>query len=266
MELYGLYLWYAWSFAIGGVVGSFLNVVIVRLPLGESLVHPRSHCPHCGHPIRGHDNVPLVSYVVLRGHCRDCGASISARYPLVELITACLSLALFHRFGLGPEYAVFFIFCCSMIVVFWIDVDYMIIPDAISINGMVIGLLAAVMGWLPEMGWKSSLAGLVLGGAVLYLPAALYEKVRGVEGLGGGDIKLLAMMGAFLGPYGVIFVLFFGSLVGTLFALLGMVFKAVGSSSPIPFGPFLTTAAVTYLFVGETVVERFQALPLSLPF
>lgn len=252
------YFWAVWSFMFGAIVGSFLNVVIVRLPEGRSVVFPSSRCPSCGKEIRFYDNIPILSYFILLGRCRTCGTRFSFRYPAIEFLTACLSAALFWRFGLSPELFVFFLFCSAMVVVFWIDLDHMIIPDIISLNGLAVGMVAASAGVLQGMNWKLSVGGALMGGAILYFPAVIYEKIRGVEGLGGGDIKLLAMIGAFTGPLGVIFVLFFASLAGTIFALICMTVKGTRSTTPIPFGPFLTTAAVTYVFASPLLISFFH--------
>lgn len=255
------YVWAIWSFMFGAIVGSFLNVVIVRLPEGRSVVFPSSRCPNCRHEIRFYDNIPILSYFILLGRCRHCGAGFSFRYPAVEFLFACLSLALFWRFGLSTELFVFFFFCAAMVVVFWIDLDHMIIPDIISLNGLGLGMIAASAGLLDGMNWKLSVGGALMGGAILYFPAVIYEKIRGVEGLGGGDIKLLAMIGAFTGPFGVIFVLFFASLSGTLFALVGMALKGTRSTTPIPFGPFLTSAAVLFVFASSRLIPFFHGGP-----
>lgn len=255
------HVWAAWSFMFGAIVGSFLNVVIIRLPEGKSVVFPSSRCPSCRKEIRFYDNIPILSYFILLGRCRNCGARFSIRYPAVEFLTACLSLALFWRFGLSAELVVFFLFCAAMVVVFWIDLDHMIIPDVISLNGLAVGMVAASAGLLEGMNWKLSVGGALMGGAILYFPAVIYEKIRGIEGLGGGDIKLLAMIGAFTGPFGVIFVLFLSSLAGTLFALFGMAVKGTRSTTPIPFGPFLTTAAVFYVFAAPWVIPFFHGAP-----
>lgn len=255
-------MWLAASFLFGAIVGSFLNVVIARLPEGGSVVFPRSRCPNCEHEIRFYDNIPLLSFLLLRGRCRDCGHVISVRYPVVEFTTACLSLALFWKFGITPEFGVVFAFCASMVAVFWIDLDHLIIPDVISINGIVIGIIAAIVGFLPDMSLKSSLIGVLAGGAILYVPAIIYRKIRGIEGLGGGDIKLLAMIGAFVGLYGVVFVLFLSSLAGSMAALIGMAAKRSETSgtTPIPFGPFLTASAILYVFAGPELIDRFYLL------
>lgn len=246
--------WGVSLFVLGAVIGSFLNVVIARVPCGESIVSPPSRCTVCGHPIRPRDNIPLLSYLILGGRCRDCDTRISARYPFIELLTALLFLALYLKWGLTSATGIFALFTAALVAIFWIDLDHMIIPDAISLNCIPIGLAAAILGLIPGVDWKYSLVGTILGGAVLYVPAVIYERIRGTEGLGGGDVKLLAMIGAFTGPYGVIFVLFLSSTVGSLFGLAGMAALKTESTAPIPFGPFLSAAAVTYLFAGPEVI------------
>jgi leader peptidase (prepilin peptidase)/N-methyltransferase len=179
---------------------------------------------------------------------------------VVEFATAALCLGLYWKYGLSPALPVFFVFCAALVAVFWIDLDHMIIPDVITLNGIAVGMIASVTGALPDMNWKSSLVGVLIGGAILYIPAVIYKKMRGIEGLGGGDIKLLAMMGAFIGPYGVVFVLFFSSLLGSGAAGLGMLFKGAGSTTPIPFGPFLSASAVLYVFAGNEIIHRFYMI------
>ena len=244
-------------------MGSFLNVVILRVPLGESIVSPGSRCPKCRQPIRFYDNVPILSFIILGGRCRDCGARISWRYPLIEFISACLSLGLYYKFGFTPAYLIFFAFCASMLVIFWIDLDHMIIPDTISLGGLIVGVVATVFGIIPGMTWKMSVIGLIFGALVLYIPAVIYEKLRGIEGLGGGDVKLLAMIGVFCGPYGALFVLIVSSLVGSLAGILNMAFRGGSSTTPIPFGPFLAFAAVFYVFAGQIIIQQFLASGLS---
>jgi leader peptidase (prepilin peptidase) / N-methyltransferase len=260
MELHVNLFWAAGSFLLGAIVGSFLNVVIARVPAGQSIVYPSSHCPECRQEIRWYDNVPILSYFMLLGRCRDCGGRISIRYPLIEFVFACMSLGLYLKYDLSPAFGVFFIFTAAMVAVFWIDLDHMIIPDVISLNGTVIGLTTVTAGLVPGLTWQDSFIGLALGALILYIPAVVYQKIRGVEGLGGGDIKLLAMIGAFLGPYGVIFVLFFASFIGSLAAFGGIVLKRSASSAHIPFGPFLTAASILYVFAGQDMVEQFIEL------
>jgi leader peptidase (prepilin peptidase)/N-methyltransferase len=251
------YFWSVSTFLIGAAVGSFLNVVILRIPLNESLVAPGSHCPECGTGIRPYDNIPILSYLILWGRCRDCRSSISSRYPIIELITALLAMGLFWRWGLTWTFVVFFLFSAAMVAVFFIDFDHLIIPDSISLNGIPIGFAASILGAIPWMDWRLSLLGFIIGGAILYIPALMYEYIRGMEGLGAGDVKLLAMMGAFVGPMGVFFILFLSSLAGSLVGVVSMVAGRTGATSPIPFGPFLAAAGVLYVFLGGGAVDRF---------
>ncbi len=237
-------------------MGSFLNVVILRVPLRQSIVSPGSRCPKCHQPIRFYDNIPILSYMILWGRCRDCATYVSWRYPLIEFISGCLSLGLYCKFGFSPLYLIFFAFCASMLVVFWIDLDHMIIPNSISLSGLIIGLIASIFEIIPGITWKMSLIGALFGALVLYIPATVYEKIRGVEGLGGGDIKLLAMIGAFCGPYGVLFVLLVSSLIGSLAGIVHILFRGGSSTSQIPYGPFLASAAIFYVFVGQPLIQK----------
>ncbi|MFC1836266.1 prepilin peptidase [Thermodesulfobacteriota bacterium] len=264
MDTYLHIYWAVCSFLLGSVIGSFLNVVIARLPMGESLVSPSSRCPVCGHGIRFYDNVPMLSYFILWGRCRDCRTPISMRYPLVEFFTAVLFLLVYLRFGLTAATGVYFLFGAAMIAVTYIDLDHMIIPDVITLNLMPVGLSAAIVGLVPDVSWKSSLLGLFVGGALLYVPAVLYEKLRGIEGLGGGDIKLLAMMGAFIGLPGVFFVFMVSSLAGSLVGVISMAVQKAGSTTEIPFGPHLAFAAILYVLVGPQMIEAFLGMSPSL--
>ena len=253
-------------FIFGAVVGSFLNVCIVRLPGGESITHPPSRCPACKAPIAFYDNIPLLSYLILRGRCRACAAPISPRYFIVEFLTGLLAVALFFRFGWGPSLFVYGIFAAALIVISFIDLDIQIIPDVISLPGIVLGLLASFVPAarvdhlsLPPSPLDAFL-GMLVGGGVLYLVAWLYELATGTEGMGGGDIKLLAMIGAFLGWPGVPLTLFFASLVGALIGLALMVSMGKGLKLRIPFGPFLCLGALSYLFFGRWLVETYFLL------
>lgn len=260
MDPYLYYYWAAVSFSFGLIVGSFLNVVIARLPMEESLVFPPSKCPRCDTPIHWYDNIPVLSYLALMGRCRHCGNPISFRYPLVELIAGGLALALYVKLGLTPALPVFAIFTAAMIVVCFIDLDHMIIPDAISLNCVPIGMSAAILGLIPGVDWKYSFMGTGLGVAALYIPAFLYELIRGDEGLGGGDIKLLGMIGAFTGPYGVVFVLFVSSITGSIVGIAAMILNQSDSATRIPFGPFLSGAAVLYVLSGPELIVSFLTL------
>jgi len=242
----------------GMVVGSFLNVCICRLPEGQSVVSPPSRCPHCSHRISWYDNIPLVSYLLLRGRCRGCGARISPQYPLVELLNGVLTLLLFLRFGPTLTFAALFLFCSALVVITFIDLEHQIIPDEISLPGIVIGLILSF--FLPGQSWLNSLLGILLGGGSLLLVAYLYQLLTGKEGMGGGDIKLLAMMGAFLGWKAIPFIIFASSLVGSLVGISIMLLQKKDSKLAIPFGPYLAFGAVLYIFYGRALIQWYLNL------
>ncbi|HSQ84979.1 MAG TPA: prepilin peptidase [Desulfobacterales bacterium] len=240
-------------FMFGMCIGSFLNVCIYRLPSSMSILKPsRSFCPQCKSAIKFYDNIPVFSYIWLKGRCRNCKASISLRYPLVELITGILAIAILFLFGLTLEGLVYFIFISSLLVITFIDIDHKIIPDIITLPGIPIGLLASFV--LPAMTFISSLVGLLVGGGSLLLVAWVYSLITHKEGMGGGDIKLLGMIGAFLGWKGVIFTIFAASLTGTLVGIIVMLQKGKNLKFAIPFGPFLSIGAMSYVFFGERVM------------
>ncbi|MBP9013805.1 MAG: prepilin peptidase [Smithella sp.] len=243
------------AFIFGAAIGSFLNVCILRLPAETSLIKPSSQCPHCHHAIRYYDNIPIMSFFVLHGRCRDCRAKISWRYPLVELITAVLSLCLFMKFGLSWDYLVFFIFTAVLIVITFIDLDHQIIPDILTLPGIPLFFLAAV--FIVKIPWLEALIGLLIGGGVLFVIALGYEFIAKREGMGGGDIKLLAMIGAFLGWKSLIFILLFSSLTGAVIGIAAMVIHKQDTKYAIPFGPFLSAAAIAYIFFGQCYMNLF---------
>ncbi len=242
-------------FVFGAIVGSFLNVCIHRLPTGESVVFPASHCPRCQQPIPPYDNVPILSYLILRGRCRSCAAPISARYPFVELLTGLGAVASFSVLGLTAHALLAFAFLCALIVITFVDFDYQIIPDAISLPGIGIGFAAALV--LGDPSWTASLAGILLGGGLLWGVAEGYHWLTGREGMGGGDIKLLAMIGAFLGWQAVPVTLMIASLAGTAVGVTLMVLQRRDSRTAIPFGPFLAVGAACALFWGDALIAWY---------
>ena len=246
---------FAAIFAVGAIVGSFLNVCIHRLPSGESIVFPASHCPHCGEPIRPYDNIPILSYLVLRGRCRHCGDAISARYPLVELLTGLAAVACVGGLGVSAHALLTFAFLCALIVITFIDLDYQIIPDAVSLPGIGVGFAAALI--LGQPSWTASLAGIALGGGLLWGVAEGYHWLTGREGMGGGDIKLLAMIGAFLGWEAVPVTLMIASLAGTAVGVGLMIAQRRDSRTAIPFGPFLALGAACALFWGDALIAWY---------
>ncbi|MEN8189762.1 MAG: A24 family peptidase [Thermodesulfobacteriota bacterium] len=244
-------------FVLGAVIGSFLNVVILRLPSEEeSIVFPASHCPNCDHELAWYENIPFFSYLVLRGRCRNCQKKISLQYPLVELSMALCSLGLYLRFGFTLPTAIYFIFCAALLVIIWIDIYHQIIPDVISLPGIVLGFLFSLIN--PVVSWQDSLIGILVGGGILYLIATIYFLWRKHDGMGGGDIKLLAMIGAFLGWKSLPFVIFASSVSGSLIGILAMLKQGKGGQTRIPFGPFLSVAALVYLFYAEEIMRIYQ--------
>lgn len=255
----------ALAFVIGAVVGSFLNVCICRMPEDKSVVSPPSACPRCGSGIRWHDNIPIISFLVLRARCRFCGEPISWRYPLVEALNGILTLLLFIRFGTSLTFLAMFVLCSALVAITFIDLDHQIIPDSISLPGIPLGFAASfVIGDLYHvgavLGWLNSLLGILLGGGSLLLVALLYEKITGNEGMGGGDIKLLAMMGAFLGWRSVPFIIFAGSLVGSVVGISIMLIRKKDSKLAIPFGPYLALGALLYIFYGRQIITWYLTI------
>ena len=246
------------AFVFGMVVGSFLNVCICRMPKDESIVSPPSHCPHCSYQIRWYDNIPVVSYLLLRGKCRGCGARISIQYPLVELLNGVLTLLLFLHFGPTLAFAALLLFCSALVVITFIDIEHQIIPDEISLPGIVLGFVLSF--FLKGHTWLNSLLGILAGGGSLLLVAYSYQRLTGKEGMGGGDIKLLAMMGAFLGWKAVPFIIFTGSLIGSVIGVSIMLFQKKDSKMAIPFGPYLAFGAVLYIFYGKPLIRWYLGL------
>ncbi len=236
----------------GAIVGSFLNVCIVRLPKDESVLFPRSHCRSCETPLPFYDLIPIVSYIWLWGQCRHCGQKIAAEYPIVEALTAILSWVVFDEFGLTAGGISYFFFISSLIVVTFIDLHHRIIPDTISIGGIILGFLLSF--GLLGINYIESLLGILLGGGLLLLLAYIYFKATKREGMGGGDIKLAAMMGAFLGYKNIFVVLMVSSILGSLWGLSLVLLRKQNLKEAIPYGPFLAAAGIITLFYGEHIL------------
>lgn len=243
---------------LGLIVGSYLNVVIFRLPRRISTVMPRSRCPACGAAIRPWDNVPLVSYLLLGGRCRSCGARISWRYPAIEAATGLLFLACFLRFGASIEALAAAVFAAAMIVLAAIDLEHYILPDRITLPGIVVGL--AIQPWMPHGDLLAAAIGTAVGGGVLLAVAAGWYLLRKQEGMGLGDVKMLAMVGAFLGWKGVLVTLFFAALGGAVTGLALIAFGLGRLQTRLPFGAFLAAAALVSLFWGPAIAEAYLGL------
>lgn len=278
MSLYFLLALYA--AALGLIVGSYLNVVIYRVPRDLSTVRPRSTCPGCGQPIRAFDNIPVLSFLVLRGRCRNCGAPIHWRYPAIEALTAALFVATFLRFG--PSWGALggALFCALMLALAAIDVEHYILPDRITLPYTAVGIaLQSLLVWAPAPSWLLGLAGglgwsgdervaAVLGGAfgaalgagIIFAIWGGWYLVRKEEGMGLGDLKMLALIGAFVGWPGVLVCLFFSSLSGAFIGLALLPFSSEGMKTRLPFGFFLALGALITLFAGPEIVTWYAGL------
>jgi leader peptidase (prepilin peptidase)/N-methyltransferase len=240
-------------FAFGLIIGSFSNVVIYRLPQGKSIVTPGSQCRSCGSPIRPWDNIPLLSYVLLHRRCRFCKARISARYPGVEFISGVLYVLLYLKFGLSMTFAVYTLLTSTLLIVALIDFDHRIIPNTITLPGVAIGLGLSV--WALPITPLDSLVGLLTGSILFYLIAVVSK-----GGMGGGDIKLIAMIGAFLGWQGTLFTIFSAALMGSLVGVTLMLLGRKGRKDKVPFGPFLSAGAILFIFVGDDLIRWYLNL------
>ncbi len=265
MEFFTYFVYFD-VFIVGLVIGSFLNVCIYRIPKGKSIVSPPSACPACGSKIKPWHNIPVLSYILLRGRCAYCGAGISPRYPLIELLNALLYVAVLYRFGLHPASFLIMVLISAFIVVTFIDLDHQIIPDGITLPGIVLGLiLGPLVLRNPAIPWHTgfinSLLGVVVGGGFLWITFHLYYALTKREGMGGGDVKLMAMIGAFLGWKAVLLTIFLGSLLGSVVGLGLVIFKGMNMrKTPIPFGPFLVAGAMAAIFCGSTFLNWYGNL------
>ena len=246
--------WIAFAGALGAVVGSFLNVCIYRLPRGKSVVWPASACPHCGRNLAWYENIPVLSYVALRGRCRTCGQPIAARYPIVEALTAAMFASLWWFYGPGPLLASRVIFGCGLIVLFGIDLEHHLLPNAITLPGMVAGFAFSLV---TEPGWWDSLLGILIGGGVLLAIAETYYRVRHEEGLGMGDVKMLGMIGAFIGWKLMILALMIASLTGSIVGVLLIASKRGDMKYALPFGTFLAIGAAIAATAGPMMLQWY---------
>jgi len=271
-----------YSVLLGLALGSFMNVCIYRIPLGKSIISPPSGCPACGERIRFYDNIPLLSYLVLLGRCRHCRRPISWRYPLVETLTGLLSLALFIRYGLSYQYFLFLLFSATLVTISFIDLDHQIIPNVLSRPGIVIGWVVSAVSFiavhkviipdffsgpwavkqntgcfvLGNISWFDSLVGIIAGYGSLFLIEVVFKYLTGKEGMGRGDAKLLAMIGAWVGWRPLLPIVMIASLTGAVIGLLA----GKGFGVRIPSGPFLSIGAIIYLFFGPQLIIWYYGL------
>ena len=236
------------------MIGSFLNVCIYRLPLGRSVVWPGSACGSCGHMLAWYENIPVVSYLVLRGRCRACRSPISLRYPFVELLTAAMFAAAWWYYGPGALLVSRLVFGCALIVLFAIDLEHQLLPNLITVPGIVAGL---AFSFLTQPGWFDSILGVVAGGGVLWAIAEGYYLVRHEDGLGMGDVKMLAMIGAFVGWKLTLITLMMASFAGSFVGILLIVSRRGGMKYALPFGTFLALGAVLAATIGPGVLDWY---------
>jgi leader peptidase (prepilin peptidase) / N-methyltransferase len=249
---------------LGLAVGSFLNVCVHRIPRGQSLSHPGSRCPSCGYALRWFDNVPVASYAVLGGRCRKCRAPISIRYPAIEVATMALFVLHGVVFGWTPLLVPRLVFACAMVVLFAIDLEHHLLPDVITLPGIVVGLVSSAVlppGEPPAgpPGLVDALIGTVAGGGALWLVGEAYYRYSGQEGMGGGDVKMLAMVGAFLGWKLMLVTLVLSSLAGSIIGLLVIMLKRGGMKYALPYGTFLALGALVASLVGGPILDWYLA-------
>jgi len=264
LEVWPTWFFYIIAGLIGAIMGSFANVCIVRMPCDRSVVWPRSNCPKCRHSLAIWENVPIVSYIILRGRCSHCGRGISALYPIVELL--CIGLSLFAWWYFQDPFRYLAYFCLlvvPLVIITFIDIFHLIIPDIISIPGIFVGIGVHVLfeshGFYLHA-FIDSLIGAIGGGALLFIVAYVYEKLKKQEGLGGGDIKLIAMLGAFFGWKASLFILLMSSIMGSVVGLFLILVLRKDKKYPIPYGPFLALAGLLNLFFGERFVSWYMHL------
>ena len=263
------YLLVSYALILGLLIGSFLNVVILRLPKAQSLAYPGSHCTSCGTPIRAYDNIPVLSWLILRGKCRACKSPISSLYPTIELLMGLLSVLIFLRvipdasyltWVNGGAFVLYLAFVAMLVAETFIDIRYFIIPDELSIYPVPLAILAAYGlaqgGYAEAIGWKASVLGAFFGGGILVLIAVVWWLLRRIEGMGLGDAKLLALIGAVLGPWPALpFILFISACSAMLVMIPFLLWKGKGFRYALPFGPFLAFAAVVWVLHGQELVR-----------
>ncbi len=266
----------AFALVFGLVIGSFLNVVILRLPHGMSINRPRSHCPQCKKLIPWYDNIPVLSYIILGGRCRRCKKKISARYPFIEALSGVASVLLYLKYGLSVEWGIFLAFSAALIALAFIDLDHRILPDPITLNGIWIGVLVSVYLAQPSplvsrlfravgvgvanprvVALAASLLGAFVGGGLLWGVAEAYLRLRGIEGMGFGDVKMMAMVGAFLGAPLALLTIMLGSLLGSVVGIFFIKFARKTREYELPFGTFLSFAGIVAVLYGEDLVRWY---------
>ena len=258
-----------YALALGGIIGSFLNVVIHRYPLGQSIVTPRSHCPRCNALIHWYDNLPVISFLVLRGKCRNCALPISIRYPLVEAANALFYLAIFQRVGIDIAFIPLAAAVSMTIALIYIDLDIQILPDVIDLPGVAIGIWIGALRLDPDetqlllaSSWIDSILGAIVGAGVILAIAYAYKLFRKVDGMGLGDVKMMAMIGAIVGWHATLPVLLIASLTGSIFGIALALRNRTGLQFALPFGVFLGFGTLIVMFFGNGLELWYRSILL----
>jgi leader peptidase (prepilin peptidase)/N-methyltransferase len=242
-------------FVLGLIVGSFSNVCIYRIPRNESVIYPASHCPKCRTKIKPVDNIPLLSYILLKGRCRNCGSKISIQYPVVEFLTGLIYLIIYLSYGLSIQSLVYLILASALIIIAFIDLKEQIVPDVISLPGIVVGLILSFI--VPYISFINSVLGALVGGGIILIIAWIGSIIFKKEAMGGGDVKLAAMIGAFLGWRYTIISLFWGFFLGALIGIILIMTKIKKREDTIPFGPFIALGSIITLLWGEKIIAWY---------
>ena len=246
---------YILIFILGLIVGSFCNVCIYRIPKNESIIYPASHCPKCRTTIKPVDNIPLLSYILLKGRCRNCGSKISIQYPVVELLTGIIYLIIYLIYGLSIQSLIYIILSSALIIIAFIDLNEQIVPDVISLPGIGVGLILSF--FVPYLSFINSALGVVVGGGIILIIALVGSMIFKKEAMGGGDVKLAAMMGAFLGWRYIIISLFLGFFLGALVGIFLVLSKIKSKEDMVPFGPFIALGSLITLLWGEKIIAWY---------
>ena len=242
-------------FILGLIIGSFSNVCIYRIPKNESIIFPASHCPNCHNPIKTIDNIPILSYFLLKGKCRKCGEKISIRYPIVEFLTGAIYILIFLNYGRSYQSLIYALLSSALIIISFIDLDEQIIPDEISLPGIVIGFALSFM--VPYISYLNSLLGIIIGGGIIFLIALAGLAIFKKEAMGGGDVKLSAMIGAFIGWKYIIISLFIGFFIGAVAGILLILLKIRSRDDLVPFGPFIVLGSLITILWGENILSWY---------
>jgi len=242
-------------FILGLIIGSFNNVCIYRIPRNESIIFPASHCPKCSSPIKPVDNIPLISYILLKGRCRHCGSKISIQYPIVELFTGLIYLIIYLTYGLSVQTLIYIILSSALVIIAFIDLNEQIVPDVISLPGIAIGFIISF--FVPYISYANSALGILIGGGIILIIGMAGSIIFKKEAMGGGDVKLAAMIGAFLGWRYIIISLFLGFFLGALAGIILILSKTKSREDVVPFGPFIVLGSFITLLWGEKIISWY---------